>query len=365
MKKQAEYKIFITKRRSFTFYLSLLLVSALNSFYYCLILSMDKEIELITAKVYQSIVIFFLTVVEYFLFNGTNEDFNEQYIEMNKFTHLHEFSDKKYIFDGEFNLSRDLELTRNEEFDKKEEYFYYVIYGMLSFTSEILLYYFLSLSSSFGVNIGIIYSLTVIEYLILISRLFYFKLKPGFFQYLGVISIISLLSIIYYLSMPNYNYIVIIFTGLTVSFSKYIKYCIYEYVLEKSFSARSLIRNSSFMDAFIAFLLLFFILMSKKPGMLIDSPAHVTKIILASFLYFFAMKIAMYKEKNYYLYIIFSSFNFIFIILFDYILNRRVFTATEFILVTLLSFASIITFVDNNSFFEGIKKLKSIDSKRV
>lgn len=337
--KVSEHKLLITKLRGPVFFVRVLLVSVLNSLYYCLILSMDEEIELVTAKIFQSIIILILTMCEYFLLSaGSNFIVKTHEVEG-----YNAFSEKKYFGDGEQVV--EISLNKTEDIDVKETYFYNVIYGMLLFTSELLLYYFLSLSSTLGVNIGSMYSLTVIEHLILLARLPYFHVSFGVFQYLGLMAIVSILVIFYNMFIAGSNLILIVFTGITISLIKFIKYCIFEYVHDKTNNAGKLIRESSYVDGLIGLTLLFFIIMSKKADLLIHDLTIFTKVLLASFLYYFALKLTLYKEKHYYLFVICSSLNFIFITIFDYLLNSRNYTLTQISLTSFLSICSILSFI--------------------
>lgn len=345
--KIAEQKLLITKNRNYKFYLRLILVSILISLYYCLILSMDKEIELVTAKIFHSIIIFLLTLIENFLLG-------QMINSKNKFVVGKSYADQKYSKDNYQLMGQEEDNQHRydkfyDEIDSKEMYFYNVICAMLSFTSEILLYYFLSLSSSFNVNIGTMYTLTVIESLILIFRLPYFNVRLGFIQYSGICFTLFSAGCLYLYYIPDYNTIVVIFTSITVSVFKFIKYSIFEYVHDKTKYASKLVKESSYVEGMIGLLLVFFILLSRKAGLMICDSGNLMKVVLASFFYYFAMKISLHKEKHYYLYVIYSSLNFIFITLFDYLINNRIFTAYQFMLITSCSIFSIFSFIQGST----------------
>jgi hypothetical protein len=355
--KIAQQKLLITKKRNYKFYLRLILVSILISLYYCLILSMEKEIELVTAKIFHSIIVFLLTLIENFLMD-------QMINSKNKFVVGKSYADQKYSKDNYELMEQEEDNQQRcdrfyEEIDSKEMYFYNVICAMLSFTSEILLYYFLSLSSSFNVNIGTMYTLTVIEFIILIVRLPYFNVNLGIIQFSGIFFTLLSAGCLYFYYVPDYNTIVIIFTSITVSMFKFIKYSIFEYVHNKTKYASKLVRESTYVEGMIGLLLIFFILFSRKGGLMISDMGNLMKVVLASFFYYFAMKISLYNEKHYYLFVIYSSLNFIFITLFDYLINNRTFTAGQFMLITSCSLFSIFSFVQGSAlkkFFENTNK---------
>ena len=126
LNKIAEKKLLITKMRDYKFYLRIILVSILSSLYYCLILSMDKEIKLVTAKIFHSIIVFFLTIIENFLMGQVIRAGGHM-------TSPKSYADQKYSLDTNYKLlEKESEIegignTQYEEIDNKEMYFYNVI----------------------------------------------------------------------------------------------------------------------------------------------------------------------------------------------------------------------------------------------
>jgi hypothetical protein len=233
------------------------------------------------------------------------------------------------------------------EMEKKELYFYDVVYGMMSFTSELLIYYFLSLSSNFSINIGTMYSLITVQYLILLLRFPYFNVKFGMFQLIGAgFSILGLVLLcLFYI--PNYNPFIVIGAALTISIFKFIQYCIFEYIHEKTRDAKKLLRQSNYVDGLIGLMLMIFIFISKKREWIIQDLSNLLRVALGTLFYYFAMKISTQKESDYKLHNIFSSLNFIFVSIFDYLINNRKSSFTELSLVSVLSLTSILMFVNS------------------
>jgi hypothetical protein len=320
-------KLLLNKRRNSKIYFRVIIVSIMISLYYCLILSLDQEIELVTAKAFHSMIVCLMTFIESFITHHKKKTENREHSS---------FTDRLY---------QRLPET-HDDLDTKEMMFYNVIYGMLTFTGEILLYYFLSLASVFNLNIGVFYSLTVIFFLFLLLRLPYFGISFGLFQYIGTFILVIFTSILFYLYLPDYNFIVIAFTSITVSLIKFIQYCIFEYLHEKTKNAKKLVKQGTYIDGSIGLLLIMFILVSNKPELMISDMSNIMKVSLASFFFYFAIKIQTYHESHYYFYMIFSSVNFLFVSLFDYLINYRVFSLTQLALVSILSLFSIFSFIE-------------------
>jgi hypothetical protein len=372
IQKKNEYKLFITKRRSFSFYMKIFLVCLLTSLYYCLILSMDEEIELVISKIFQSILLLVLTGIEVLLqkrekpiskiFYSKKDDNNRITLQ----TPLLETSPKKgleYSAKNEY-LIEDIRVIPNKYdkyyIDRKELLFYDVIFGMLSFTSELLLYYFLSLASNANVNIGTMYCLVVFIQLFLIARIPYFKVKLGCFQIIGIAAILAIMTLILLYYIPyDYNIAMLLGTILTICLFKFINYCIIEYIHEKTMNANLLIREGNIFDGAMGLLLLVFILLSRKNNLIISDLGNWMKVGLGSFFYYFALKISIYKEENYYLYVVFGGLNFFFISIFDYVINGRTSQINELILIILLSMSSILSFIHDKSFLTGWRNIFS------
>jgi hypothetical protein len=349
-----EEKMMITKSKKFEFYFTIILVSVLSSLYYCLILSMDDEIELVSSKIFHSILILLFTLVEYILSKSNKKERDED-----AFAYMSEKRYKKVSLDNTQKYNDRIKDIK--DIDNKELFFYDVIFGMLSFTSELLLYYFLSLSTNFNVNIGTTYSMIAVEYLILLMRFPYFQIRFGYFQRIGVSLLVIGISVLFIYYIPEYKSFMVIGAVITISLFKFIKFCIFEYIHDKTRNAKQFLQQSNCVDGLIGLMLLIFILISKKPQWIIQDMGNLMKVVLASLFYYFALRISTRKERHFILYTVYSSLNFIFISIFDYLINGRSSSFQELLTVTFLSFSSIIMFINDKSFSEGWRKIDRSD----
>ena len=109
----------------------------------------------------------------------------------------------------------------------------------------------------------------------------------------------------------------------------------------------------------IGLMLLVCILISGQKQWIISDVENLIKIVLASMFYYFAMKISVQKESDYKDHRIFSGLNFVLVLLFDYLLNKRYFSIKEFLIVSVIAFSQILMFVNENSL-----RSKQKDEKR-
>jgi hypothetical protein len=135
-----------------------------------------------------------------------------------------------------------------------------------------------------------------------------------------------------------------------------IKYLIFEYIHNKTKNAAKYIRESIYVDGLIGLMLIILIFSSGRSELMIQDTGNLMKVVLASFLHYFALKISLNREGHYYLFVVYSSLNFVFITLFDYLINGRPFTLGEFGLIASCSLFSIFSFIQGSA-------LKSVFSK--
>ena len=339
-----ERNMTLNLNKSFYFYFCTLIISVLYSLYYCLILSMDEEIELVSSKIFQSIFILAIQSVEAII-NDSRKRKKKQ-IEIRAVENLAKLSLSQ--IESPTYIIKEASFD-NFDMENKEMIFYDVIYGMLSFTSELTIYYFLSVATSFNLNIGMIYSFRCIESLFLVMRFSFFNIKLKNFQLLAVFSTLTSISIIFFFYSPEYNGFMLIGTATTISLFKFIQYCIFEYIHHKTRDAKKLIRHSIYVDGMIGLMLLVCIFVSDKKQWIISDLENLIKVALASLFYYFAMKISVQKESDYKDHRIFSSLNFIFVLFFDYLLNKRYFSIKEFLIVCVIAISQILMFVNENS----------------
>jgi hypothetical protein len=343
-----ERKLTINLNKNFYFYFCTLTISILSSVYYCLILSMDKEIELVSSKIFQSFSILVIQLIEAVL-NIIESKNKKKQIEIS----LSYEKLQKHIGSPIETPSIKIKKAKSDlldNIDKKEMIFYVVIYGMLSFTSELLLYYFLSVATSFNTNIGIFYSFRCLEFIFLALRFPFFHVRLKIFQVIGIILTSLSISIVFIFFTPDYNGYMLIGTAITISLFKFIQNCIFQYIHTKTNDATRFIRNSNYADGMIGLMIIIFILISNKTEWIISDLGNLVKIILASLFYYFSMKMSLSKESDYKNHKVFSSLSFIFIILFDYLINRRSFNFYAFLIVCVITFNSILMFVNEKSF---------------
>jgi hypothetical protein len=336
----------INLRKDLYFYFSTIIISILYSLYYCLILSMDEEVELVSSKIFHSILVLIIQMIEGVILQSNKE--KKKQIEITfPYDNLEKL--KKSPIKETTSIKIKEKTSVNYYMETKEIIFYDVIYGMLSFTSELLLYYFLSVATSFNINIGVLYSFRCFEYIFLLMRFPYFHIKFRVFQMIGLSLTIISIGFIFLSLSPEYNSYMLIGTAMTISLFKFIQYCIFEYLHFKTKEATKLIAHSNYVDGLIGLMLVIFILISHKTKWIINDLQNIMKIVLASLFYYFALKISLRKESEYKHHRVYSSLNLIFVLLFDYLINYRSFSICEFLPICVISLSSVLMFVNENS----------------
>lgn len=355
-----EKKVLMTTCPKLVLILQIIVVSILYSLYYCLILSMEKEVELVSSKIFHSVILLIFTIAEYMI-NKKNKPKSKELNKSGLYTPFLEHGYYKNI-----NIPDDKKAI--EAFDKyyidiKELNFYIVIYGLMSFANELFIYYILSVGSVYNTNIGTMYSLLSLEYFLFIWRVSYFDVHLGLFQYSGMILLFMTLLIIYNYYIPDVNFIMLLGSLVTIILFRFIKTCVFIYIHSKTNKAKNFIRQTNLVDGGTGLLLFIAVILSpKRNDFMIYDMLNLLKVTLATICYYIALKISIWKGKNFYIFAIFASLNYIFTSIFDGVINNRVAASHELGIVFILSFSGIIMFINDYSFVKGVSTLLNFNA---
>lgn len=209
VKQQSYYKIY--EPSSLNSHLLLIISIIFTCLFYSLILKIHKYF--LFTKFYHSFSLGIICVIDYCMNKEYYTTFNNEQFDRGD---LQEplFKRKEFQTIGEL---------RQRYMTNREVYFYSLIVGIVSFTTELLIFYLLSKSTHMGYNSAIGFSLLSLEYIMI--RLHY-SMEHVKLEFINFTGILIILFIFLYVSLQFLD-ITIATVGLFICVLKFIKFSVF------------------------------------------------------------------------------------------------------------------------------------------